>query len=51
MELIIGKMFKFEIWEVIVQKMSLNEVAKFHVDKSVIGFHFVYTNNLVLYTF
>lgn len=35
MELVIGKKFKFEVWEVIVQKMALNEVAKFHVDKSV----------------
>lgn len=35
MELVIGKKFKFEVWEVIVQKMSLKEVAKFHVDKSV----------------
>lgn len=35
MELVIGKKFKFEVWEVIVQKMSLNEVAKFRVHKSV----------------
>lgn len=35
MELIIGKKFKFEVWEAIVKKMSLNEVASFHVDKSV----------------
>lgn len=35
MELVIGKKFKFEVWEVIVQKMSLNEVAKFWVHKSV----------------
>lgn len=35
MELIIGKKFKFEVWEAIVKKMSLNEVAKFRVDKSV----------------
>lgn len=35
MELIIGKKFKFEVWEAIVKKMSLNEVAKFHVDKTV----------------
>lgn len=35
MELIIGKKFKFEVWEAIVQKMSLNEVAKFRVHKSV----------------
>lgn len=36
MELIIGKKFKFEVWEAIVKKMSLNEVAKFRVHKSVI---------------
>lgn len=35
MELIIGKKFKFEVWEAIVKKMSLNEVAKFRVEKSV----------------
>lgn len=35
MELVIGKKFKLEVWEVIVQKMALCEVAKFHVDKSV----------------
>lgn len=35
MELIIGKKFKFEVWEAIVKKMSLNEVAKFRVHKSV----------------
>lgn len=35
MELVLGKKFKLEIWEVIVQKMALNEVACFRVDKSV----------------
>lgn len=35
MELIIGKKFKFEVWEAILKKMSLNEVAKFRVHKSV----------------
>lgn len=35
MELVLGKKFKLEVWEVIVQKMSLNEVARFTVDKSV----------------
>lgn len=35
MELIIGKKFKFEVWEAIVKKMSLNEVASFRVDRSV----------------
>lgn len=43
MELVLGKKFKLEVWEVIVQKMAINEVAKFTVDKSVslyILFHF-----------
>jgi AH receptor-interacting protein len=31
----LGKKFKLEVWEVIVQKMALNEVARFTVDKSV----------------
>lgn len=35
MELVIGKKFKFEVWEAIIQKMSLHEVAKFRVHKSV----------------
>lgn len=35
MELVLGKKFKLEVWEVMVQKMSLNEVAKFTVHKSV----------------
>jgi hypothetical protein len=35
MELVLGKKFKFEVWEVIVQMMALNEVATFTVDKSV----------------
>ncbi|ALC48916.1 CG1847 [Drosophila busckii] len=34
MELVLGKKFKLEVWEAIVQKMSLNEVAKFTVHKS-----------------
>jgi AH receptor-interacting protein len=36
MELVLGKKFKLEVWEVIVQKMALNEVAKFTVDKSLV---------------
>ncbi|XP_015435817.1 PREDICTED: aryl-hydrocarbon-interacting protein-like 1 [Dufourea novaeangliae] len=36
MELILGKKFKLEVWEVIVQKMALNEVACFRVDKSLV---------------
>lgn len=35
MELIIGKQFKLEVWEAILKQMSLNEVAKFRVHKSV----------------
>lgn len=35
MELVLGKQFKLEVWEVIVQKMAINEVAVFRVDKSV----------------
>lgn len=35
MELIIGKKFKLEVWEAILKQMSLNEVAKFRVHKSV----------------
>lgn len=34
-ELVLGKKFKLEVWEVIVQKMAVNEVAQFTVDKSV----------------
>lgn len=36
MELIIGKKFKFELWEAAVQTMALNEVASFVVDKSLL---------------
>lgn len=36
MELVLGKSFKLECWEVMVQKMAVNEVARFRVDKSVI---------------
>lgn len=35
MELILGKKFKLEVWEVILQKMALTEVARFKVHKSV----------------
>lgn len=35
MELVIGKKFKLEVWEAMVQKMALSEVARFQVDKSV----------------
>ncbi|XP_014294475.1 aryl-hydrocarbon-interacting protein-like 1 [Halyomorpha halys] len=36
MELIIGKKFKLEVWETIVQAMAINEVASFVVDKSLV---------------
>ncbi|XP_034230192.1 AH receptor-interacting protein [Thrips palmi] len=36
MELVLGKKFKLEVWETIVQLMSLNEVASFTVDKSLV---------------
>lgn len=35
MELVLGKQFKLEVWEAIVQQMSLNEVATFTCEKSV----------------
>lgn len=35
MELVLGKKFKLEVWETIVQAMAVGEVAKFTVDKSV----------------
>lgn len=37
MELVLGKKFKFEVWEAIVQMMALNEVATFIVDKSLVS--------------
>ncbi|XP_014478695.1 PREDICTED: AH receptor-interacting protein isoform X2 [Dinoponera quadriceps] len=36
MELVLGKQFKLEVWEVIVQKMALNEVACFKVHKNLV---------------
>ncbi|XP_043273267.1 AH receptor-interacting protein [Venturia canescens] len=42
MELVLGKQFKLEVWEAMVQKMALNEVARFIVDKSlVVAYPFV----------
>lgn len=35
MQLVMGKNFKLEVWETIVQKMAVSEIAKFNVDKSV----------------
>ncbi|XP_067010616.1 AH receptor-interacting protein [Anabrus simplex] len=34
MELVLGKKFKFEVWEKVVQMMAIGEVAKFRVHKS-----------------
>lgn len=45
MELVLGKKFKLEVWEAIVQKMALNEVASFKVHKSVGIFFFKFINN------
>lgn len=36
MELVLGKKFKLEVWEVMVQKMAVKEVARFTVDKSLV---------------
>jgi len=47
MELVLGKKFKLEVWEVIVQKMSLNEVAKFTVHKSVSKGEFPRIGNII----
>ncbi|KAK7791858.1 hypothetical protein R5R35_000906 [Gryllus longicercus] len=42
MELVLGKKFRFEVWETIVQMMAVKEVAKFKVDKSLVsGYPFV----------
>lgn len=35
LDLVLGKKFKLEVWEAILQKMAVNEVAQFTVDKSV----------------
>lgn len=35
LDLVLGKKFKLEVWEAILQKMALNEVAEFTVDKIV----------------
>ncbi|XP_060811489.1 aryl-hydrocarbon-interacting protein-like 1 [Bombus pascuorum] len=37
MELVLGKQFKLEVWENIIQKMALNEVASFRIDKSLVA--------------
>ena len=42
MELVLGKQFKLEVWEAIIQKMAVGEVALFTVDKSVNRMHFIF---------
>ena len=34
-EILIGKQFKLEVWETVIQSMSINEVAEYQVDKNV----------------
>lgn len=51
MELVLGKKFKLEVWEVIVQKMAINEVAKFTVDKSVSLYYNYITLSVNNYSF
>ncbi|KAF4528766.1 hypothetical protein B566_EDAN016953 [Ephemera danica] len=42
MELVLGKKFKLEVWEAIIQTMAIQEVAQFRVDKSlVVSYPFV----------
>ncbi|XP_058065326.1 AH receptor-interacting protein-like [Anopheles bellator] len=36
MELVLGKKFKLEVWESIVQQMALNEVSKFRCHRSLV---------------
>ncbi|XP_050081826.1 AH receptor-interacting protein [Anopheles aquasalis] len=36
MELVLGKKFKLEVWEAIVQQMALGEVARFRCDQSLV---------------
>jgi len=48
MELILGKKFKLEVWEAIVQKMALNEVACFKIHKSVC-LQYIYCLNIYVY--
>ncbi|XP_035777771.1 AH receptor-interacting protein-like [Anopheles albimanus] len=36
MELVLGKKFKLEVWEAIVQQMAVGEVARFRCDKSLV---------------
>lgn len=34
-EILIGKQFKLEVWETVIQSMAINEVAEYQVDKNV----------------
>ena len=34
-EILIGKKFKLEVWESIIQTMAIGEIAEFHVNKLV----------------
>lgn len=36
LHIVLGKKFKLEVWEVILQKMALNEVAQFTIDKTLV---------------
>jgi len=36
LHIVLGKKFKLEVWEAILQQMALNEVAQFTVDKSLV---------------
>lgn len=35
LELVLGKKFKMEVWEAVLQKMAINEVAQYTVSKNV----------------
>lgn len=48
-ELVLGKKFKLEVWEAIVQKMAINEVAEFTVDKSVCIYRSTYSRKQKLH--
>ncbi|KAF2885821.1 hypothetical protein ILUMI_20363 [Ignelater luminosus] len=37
LELVLGKKFKLEVWEAILQRMTINEVAQYTVSKNLVG--------------
>ncbi|CAH0394878.1 unnamed protein product [Bemisia tabaci] len=39
MELVLGKKFRLEVWETVVQAMAVGEIAAFHVDKSLCTYY------------